>query len=63
MTRVFNLATQEEKFYFIPSALACVAAYAQERKDYNTWNYYKYWELLEYGPYTVICGDWTAFHS
>lgn len=61
--RVFNLATQEEKIYFISPALAVVAAYAQERKDYNTWNYYKYWELLEYSPRVVTCGDWSAIHS
>lgn len=63
MVLVFNLATQQELGYFLPPALAVVAAYAQERKDYNTWMYYKYWPLLEYSPRVVTCGDWCAIHK
>ena len=63
MTRVFNLATRQELLYFLPPALAVVAAYAQERKDWNTWQYMKYWTLLEYSPRVVTCGDWSAIHA
>jgi hypothetical protein len=63
MVRVFNLATQQELFYWLAPALAVVAAYAQERKDFNTWGYMKYWDLLEYSPRVVTCGDWSAIHT
>lgn len=63
MVTVFNLDTQQELVYWLAPALAVVAAHAQERKDYNTWQYFKYWDLLEYSPRVVICGDWSTVHS
>lgn len=60
--RVFNLATRQELSYWTAPALAVVAAYAQEHGDFNTWDYFKYWDCLEYGPRVVLCGDWTTIH-
>ena len=63
ITKVFNLASREELYYVLLAPMAVVAAYAHERKDYNTWMYQKYHNLLEYTPATVTCGDWTAMYQ
>lgn len=63
LVKVFNLATGQELGYFLPPASAVVAAYAQERKDWNTWEYFKYWNLIEYSPRVVTCGDWSTVHT
>jgi hypothetical protein len=62
MVTVMNLATQEKKIYSCSPREAVVAAYAQERKDFNTWNYDKnYDHLVETGKLVFLCGDWSAF--
>ena len=63
MTRVFNLATGQERFYSCAPFPALVAAYAQERKDWNTWDYWKYWTLVDYTRRTYLLGDWTTIHD
>lgn len=61
MTTVFNLATQEHIEYSCTPAEAVVAAYAQARKDWNTWQYQaRYGHLLTEGQYSVACGDFAA---
>lgn len=59
---VHNLATGETVQYVGPSPRECViAAYAQERRDWNTWDYARrYSHLVEEGPSTFLCGDWVA---
>lgn len=60
---VMNLATTEKKVYTCSPEDAVVAAYAQERNDFNTWQYSeRYGHKLERGEHTVLCGDWSAFH-
>ena len=61
-TIVLNLATQEKIIYTCDPVSAVIAAYAQEKNDWNTWDYkMRYSHLLEYGKHTVLCGDWSAF--
>lgn len=61
---VFNLATQEHIPYTCTPREAVIAAYAQERKDYNTWNYeQQYGHLVETGKHTYLCGNWSAIHT
>lgn len=62
MTTVRNLATDEERAYSLPPEEAVLAAYAQARGDWATWEYpEKYGHLLIHGEMTVGCGDWCAF--
>lgn len=59
--RVLNLATQETLVYQgIGPERAVIAAYAQSRRDFNTWDYAKYAPLLVRGQRTISCGDWCA---
>jgi len=61
LTRVMNLETGEIAEYSLPPDEAVICAYAQfTRKDNNTFGYWKYEELLDYGHYTVTCGSWCA---
>jgi hypothetical protein len=61
MTTVFNLATQKSAQYDCAPRQAVIAAYAQEKGDYNTWAYeQKYGPLVDEGEYTFLCGDWSA---
>ena len=63
MTTVMNLATHKLISYSCSPDQAVVAAYAQERNDWNTWDYStRYGHLLERGEHTVSCGYWAAFH-
>jgi hypothetical protein len=64
MTRVFNLETQEEKFYFCDPFMAVVCAYAQfTMHDYNTWMYAKYYLMVDMTRHTYLLGDWTVLHG
>ena len=48
MTTVLNLSTGKEVIYTCEPQKAVLAAYAQNRRDWNTWNYQKkYGHLLE----------------
>lgn len=59
--RVHNLATNEHVIYVgITPREAVRAAYAQERNDWNTWDYAKYDRLVVEGQHAVACGDWAA---
>ena len=61
MTQVFNLATQEERSYSCSPRESVIAAYAQERNDWNTWDYgKKYGGLVEEGKLHFLCGDWAG---
>lgn len=53
-TEVHNLATDETLSYTLPPREAVIAAYAQSRGDFNTWDYEKrYGKLVEKGRWTV----------
>lgn len=59
--RAFNLSTGEVRWYTCDHREAVRAAYAQERGDWNTWQYAeRYDDLVTQGRATVSCGDWTA---
>ena len=63
MIRVFNLSTQEERYYTCPPVEAVVCAYEQARGNANTWQYdFKTHPMLAFGQSgkTVFCGDWGA---
>lgn len=61
VTLVFNLLTGDEKTYTLSSREAVMAAYAQEHKDFNTWDYEeRYGHLTLEGNSSISCGDWTA---
>jgi hypothetical protein len=41
---------------------AVIAAYAQSKKDWNTWQYAeRYGEMVEEGKFCFVCGDFSAF--
>jgi hypothetical protein len=58
---VINLFTKEKKIYTCSSREAVIAAYAQEKGDWNTWQYKeRYDKLVLQGRYTLLCGDWST---
>ena len=59
---VKKLGTNKEAVYIgITPRKAVIAAYAQERNDYNTWNYIsKYDSMVQETVNVVTCGNWTA---
>lgn len=62
MTEVFNLATQESRFYCLSPEQAVIAAYEQFTcHNWNTWdyNYINHPEFVHLDD-CVACGDWTA---
>jgi hypothetical protein len=59
---VHNLSTDEQRTYVTETAVeAVIAAYAQgTRKDFATWTYDQYRELVVKGKYSVAVGDWAV---
>ena len=63
VTVVMNLATGQKQVYTTSPRQAVIAAHAQSRHDWNTWQYEeRYGHLVESGQHTVLCGDWSAFN-
>jgi len=62
MVKVFNLYTGEfVGTWFLSPIGAVVAAYAQSKGDFNTWDYEeKYRSLIKMGTVSVTCGDFSA---
>ncbi len=60
LTTVTNLATGAEKTYSLAPKDAVRAAYLQERKDWNTWDYAKRDVTFVQGKRTIAAGDWCA---
>lgn len=61
MPTVTNLATQEVKTYTCSAREAVIAAYAQEHKDWSTWEYQeRYGHKVEVSARFLLCGDWTV---
>ncbi len=60
MALVRNLSTGEVRWYSCSPAEAVVAAYAQEHRDWNTWDYGKKYQA-KYTGLCAYCGDWAAF--
>jgi len=60
MLSCLNLRTQAESYYHGPTPReAVIAAYAQSRGDWNTWDYHKnYDHLVEVGRHHFFIGDW-----
>ena len=62
MCTVLNLATMEKKIYSCSPREAVIAAYAQAKGDWNTWDYEKRYDyLVEEALHTFLCGDWSVF--
>jgi len=62
MCTVMNLSTTDKQSYSCTPREAVIAAYAQSRNDWNTWDYDKrYSELVEEGQHTFLCGDFSVF--
>lgn len=51
----------KERWYTGSPKEAVLAAHAQERGDYNTWDYAKRYqaEIVD-GQHTIACGNWAA---
>ena len=61
MTEVLNLATGQTQSYSCTPREAVIAAYAQARKDWNTWTYdARNGHLVTVGQHSVACGDFAA---
>ena len=61
MTDVLNLATRQHIPYTCSPREAVIAAHAQARGDWNTWDYEKrYGHLVTEGRRVITCGDFTA---
>lgn len=62
---VFNLSNDEEREYIgITPREAVIAAYAQSKGDWSTWQYEeRYGKLVEQGKLSVACGDWCALDN
>jgi hypothetical protein len=62
VVQVMNLATRQIITYTCTPRMAVICAYAQERKDFNSWDYEKrYGSMVEKGQYTFLIGDWSVF--
>lgn len=65
VVEVFNLRTAKygPTYVGITPRQAVIAAYAQSRGDYNTWDYpHKYDHLVIKGDHCVACGDYSALN-
>ena len=64
MVTVFNLATYDEQTFSCTHREAVMAAYAQSKGDWNTWDYEeRYGKLVRFSgtdKRTVSCGDFAA---
>jgi len=61
MPTVHNLRTGEQCFYSCSPREAVIAAYAQEKEDWSTWEYQdKYDYLVEEGAISYGIGDWAV---
>ena len=64
MCTVVKLPEFQRQDYSCSPREAVIAAYAQSRGDWNTWQYKeKYDKLVEEGEFTIICGDFAAFRN
>jgi hypothetical protein len=60
--KVTNLQTLETQTYVaISPKEAVVSAYAQSKKDFNTWEYNKYYSEVSETKNTVTCGNFFAY--
>jgi hypothetical protein len=59
---VRNLCTRDIIPYTCEPEKAVMAAYAQAKRDFSTWQYAeRYGNLLLEGKFTVSCGDFVAY--
>jgi len=62
MCTVMNLNNATKQQYTCTPLEAVVAAYAQSKMDWNTWQYKeRYGSFVEEGKFTWLCGDFSAF--
>lgn len=67
MTTVYDLSKSDGSNateYSCSAIEAVIAAYAQSKNDYNTWDYsHKYSHLVVVAPISVCIGDFSAFRD
>jgi len=64
MTEVLHLPTGRRFYYTLPPEEAVRCAYIQYKcGDKNTWQYAQWKEKVQYGRYTVTCGEFTALRK
>lgn len=64
MCTVMNLSTGKKQNYTCTPKEAVIAAYAQSKNDFNTWQYKeRYGYLLETGKLTFLVGDFSVFQD
>jgi len=64
MVTVYNLSNDDSSQYSCSAIEAVIAAYAQSRGDYNTWDYsHNYSHLVVVAPISVSIGDFSAFRD
>lgn len=56
---VIDLSTGKKQIFTCSPEEAVIAAYAQSRGDFNTWDYEKKYSVVR-GKQTVACGDFSA---
>lgn len=62
MCTVMDLRTGNKIYYSCSPKDAVLSAYAQDKSDWNTWEYEKkYGHLLEQGNEVIICVDFAAY--
>ena len=62
MCTVMNLRTSETQVYTCSPKKAVIAAFAQSKNDWNTWDYdKKYGDMVEEGNLSFACGDFAVF--
>jgi hypothetical protein len=60
MVKVENLLTNESRVYSLKPREAVIAAYLQDRGNFNTWEYPEWEPEIIEGFRTVSCGNWVA---
>ncbi len=61
---ITHLASGRQQVYTCDPRAAVIAAFAQERDDWSTWEYrHRYGHLVVEGRHTIGCGDWATFKA
>lgn len=64
MVTVTNLETKEAHLYSCSPREAVIAAHAQDKNDFNTWDYAKrYGHMVQWAGSHVTCGNFTAVEA
>jgi len=59
LTKVFHVDSRQEISFSLPPEEAVIAAHAQSKKDYQTWNYKEKYKAIR-AKYGWVCGEFWA---